>query len=480
MRINKTFLKSSFIYTVAGALPMASAIILLPFYVTHLSTSDFGALSLYLAFAVFIQILATYSFDISLYIHFHEYKNDEKKLAAFVSSAFILMLIIGVGVMAVFTVSGDLIFRNVLSGKSISFYPYGIISTLTGIFQAMFKVHGNLLQTREKPETFLWANIVYFLLIAGVTIVGLELYPGSLLGPLGGRLLAGFVASIWVYNRVFREFGFQFRNPWKDIAFSFNAYAFLYQLQQWAINYIDRFLILFFLPLSQVGVYDFAIKCLAVIDLLLNGLNSAITPKIIQLVGKQTEKGSTPEMNRYYYGQLSVMMIVICFFIAAIPLCIDLFIPRSGYAGAIQYIPYLALLYVFRSMRLYFAVQYNILKKMDRITWISFIVTAIKIGMLIVLVPQWDLYGVVAAAFIASILEIIMLWFFLKNDFQFRYNWVKLIGAPALLIAVVLLSEPFLGTRYPLYLHVGYTILCLGVLWFAYRNEFKLLTTLKV
>ncbi|MEO5601845.1 MAG: oligosaccharide flippase family protein, partial [Cyclobacteriaceae bacterium] len=160
MRISKAFLQSSLIYTVAGALPMASAIILLPFYVAFLSTSDFGALSIYLAFSLFIQILTTYSFDISLYIHFHEYKNDQKKLAAFVSSAFILMLFIGVGVALIFTVSGDLIFSSLFAGKSISFHPYGLLAALTGIFQALFKVHSNLLQSREKPGVYFWSNVL--------------------------------------------------------------------------------------------------------------------------------------------------------------------------------------------------------------------------------------------------------------------------------------------------------------------------------
>lgn len=479
MRISKGFIKSSLIYTLAGALPMASAIILLPFYILYLPTDVYGALSICLAFAIFVQIVVTYSFDTSLYIHYHELKDEEEALAAFVSSAFIFILGLAIVAGLVLSVTGQFIFSHILPDSKISFYPYGFVSVGVGIFQAIFKVYTNLLQTREKPETFLWANLVYFLLIAGVTIVGLRLYSGSLVGPLGGRLLAGFLASLWVYGRVFREFGFHFRSPWQYTSFSFNAYTFLYQLQQWAINYADRFLILLFLPLSQVGIYDFAIKCLVVIDLLLNGLNSAITPRVIQLVGKQTEKGSTVEINRYYYGQLSAIMILIFLFILAIPVGIDWVIPKAGYAHAVSYIPYLGVLYVFRSIRLYFAVPYNILKKMDRIMWISLSVSAIKIGSLVILIPLWDLYGVIASAFLAAVLEICMLWFFLKNDFRFRFNGFKLTGAPLLLVAAIILLEPYAGVRFPVYVHTGYLVLCLGLLWFAYRNELRMLTTLK-
>ena len=118
IRISKNFLKSSFIYTVAGSLPVVSAIVLLPFYSANLSTSDFGALSIYLSFTLLIQYITTYSFDISLYIHFHEFKNEPRKLASFVSSAFILMLMIGGVVAGILTLSGDLLFKTIFSDRS--------------------------------------------------------------------------------------------------------------------------------------------------------------------------------------------------------------------------------------------------------------------------------------------------------------------------------------------------------------------------
>ncbi|MFO0267060.1 MAG: hypothetical protein ACK51D_08950, partial [Cyclobacteriaceae bacterium] len=83
--ISARFIKSSLIYTVAGALPMASAIILMPFYGKYLSAELFGALSVYFAFSLLVQIVVTYSFDASLYLNFHEYKHDPKLLATFIS-----------------------------------------------------------------------------------------------------------------------------------------------------------------------------------------------------------------------------------------------------------------------------------------------------------------------------------------------------------------------------------------------------------
>jgi O-antigen/teichoic acid export membrane protein len=166
--ISKDFIKSSVIYTLAGALPMASALILLPFYIHHLSTELYGALNIYLAFSLLVQIFVTFSFDTSLYIHFHEFKNDFKKLSVFVSSAFIFMAIAGIGIGLVFTILGDLMFKIALPKLNISFFPYGLASVGAGAFQALLKVHSSLLQRQGETGTFFWSNVLSFTMIASL------------------------------------------------------------------------------------------------------------------------------------------------------------------------------------------------------------------------------------------------------------------------------------------------------------------------
>ena len=89
--ISKGFIKNSVIYTVAGMLPTASAVILLPFYLNYLPLAQYGQLAFYLAFSMLVQVIATYSFDSSLYIYYHDYKNDRPKLSVLISSAYVFM-----------------------------------------------------------------------------------------------------------------------------------------------------------------------------------------------------------------------------------------------------------------------------------------------------------------------------------------------------------------------------------------------------
>ena len=472
------------IYTLAGSLPMASALILLPFYVGYLSTTDFGALSIYFAFSYFIQLLTTYSFDTSLYIHFHEYKHDRAKLSAFSSSAFVFMLLIGLIVAVAFSVFGDLLFRNVFTDQSISFQPYGLMAACTGIFQALFRVHGNLLQSREMPELYLWSNLVVFTVIAVATIVGLKLYPDTLMGPVGGRLVAAVAAGIWALFRIFREFGMHFDFPLIRASFSFNFYTFLYQFLQWVINYFDRIFMVFFLTLAQIGVYDFALKCLLIIEFILNGLHNSFYPRIVSTIMAQETKESSPEINRYYHGFIAVIIVLICSCILVFPWIIQIFLEnfgqKPGYEESVQYLPYISLIYLFRAIRLFYAAPYGILKYTKPLSGIYLVVSVIKIALMWLMIKPYGLFGVIGASFVAALVEIVLLRSAVRSRFTFNYNIVKILVAPGIIFFMILIMEPLLGNTLPNVVHFFYLLSSLVLLGWVYRHEIKLMDPLRI
>lgn len=454
---------------------MASAIILLPFYIHYLPTHVYGALSLYLAFSLFVQIIVAYSFDSSAYIHYHDFKNDPERLSTFMSSAFVFMILIGVVVGLILVVLGDILFKLIFDDPRISFFPYGLMSVLIGIFQALSKVYNSILQSREKVILFLWSNIFQFTLIAILTISGLYLYPETLVGPIGGRLIAGSVVTTWVLFRVFHEFGFHFDYAFLKSTFSFNHYAFIHQIQQWVINYFDRFLMLFFLPLSSIGIYDFAIKCLIVIEFILNGLHNSFYPKVVSVISAQTIKGTTPELNRYYHGLTAVVMIFVSVSIFVLPFFTKFLGDGQGYEEATQYFPYIAITYLLRAMRHYFAVPYGILKYTKPLPLISFFIAAIKIGLMIFLIQEYKIYGVVAATLISSGIEIFTLKSALSKKFNFQFNVFKIVIVPVLLLGVVILVEPLLSRDFPWAVHFFYLVVTGVLLLWVYRNELKLI-----
>ena len=473
--VSKGFLKSSLIYTLAGMLPMASAVILLPLYIHNLSTAAYGALAAYMVFTLLVQIIVTFSFDTSVYIHFHELKNDKEKLNVFISSAFVFMILLSIATTLVLSLTGSVLFTLVFSERNISFYPYGLASVGSGVFQALFRVHSTLLQSREKPETFFWSNVLSFSLVAISIIIGFELYPNSLAGPIIGRLIGSIIPAVWALSRIFREFGFHWDFSWLKSSLSFNTYNFIYQLQQWVINQFDRVLMIFFLTLSDVGVYDFALKCLVPVELLMNSLHSSFYPKVVSAVMDQQKKGSTPGINRYYHGLTAVVMLLICGSILVLPWAIKVFVTRPDYHEAIRYIPFLGIVYLFRCTRLFFTVPYGILKYTKPLPVIYMVVSGLKIVLIFLLVGLMNIYGVILASVISAVIEVIMVRLNLRNVFDFQFNVVKVIVMPLALLLLIVILEPTLGLLYPDLIHGFYLISCVGLLWWGYKNEITLI-----
>jgi O-antigen/teichoic acid export membrane protein len=401
-----------------------------------------------------------------------------------VSSALLFVAGNGLLFLLFFLLAGELLTDLVFKGDNLSFYPYGYIGLLTGIFQSVFKINNSLLQTRQMPEVFFWSNLLCFTLIAAGTIVGLQWYPDSLVGPLGARLLAAVISGSWASFRLIREFGLHFDYGLLRSSFSFNFYTFVYQLQQWVMNYFDRILVASFLPLSQVGIYSFAVQCLMIIEFIVNGLYTSFYPKVVSTVMDQKEKVATVEVNRYYYGLTAVTLLLVSSSILLFPLLLEWFVnmldTKKDYLLSVPLIPFVALLYIFKGLRLYFSIPYGILKYTKPLPGIYLMISAVKIGGMFLLIKPMGIYGVILAGMISILLEIVLLYSWGKEKFAYRFNVFKLIWLPVGVGSIIILCEPLLSDSYPVLVHCGYVVACLILLFWVFRNEVVLINPAKI
>ncbi len=458
---------------------MASAILLLPFYLAYLSPSLYGSFALYSGFAMLVQIFVTYSFDTSVYTYFHEYKHDKEKLAKFVSSAFTFILLLGALTALAFAFIGNWVFANVYSESKILFYPYGLLSVVTALFQAAIKINSSLLQTQEKAISFLWLNLLSFSLIAFLTIGGLLLFPNDLMGPITGRFLAVAITGLWVVASIYRQFGFHFDFALLKSTLGFNQPVLLYQLIQWFNTYYDKVVMQFYLPLEQIGIYDFAYKCMSSIEFVLVGLYNSFTPKVLGMVALQTEKKTTPEINRYYHGLTAVIILLVGLSIFIFPMLLQ-WVNKPSYLGAIVWMPFIAVTYLFRSMRFYVAMPYAALKYSKPLPYFYFIIVAAKLSLMIALLPRYGVMGVIVATWVGYALEVVILYFGIRLKMRVRFNVFKLVTAPMVIAMLIIILEPLWGAAHPWVAHPFYIVMGGVLLLWAYRNELSVFQWSKI
>src|SRR4051812_20826746 len=124
--ISKSFLKSSIIYTIGGALPMAAGLILLPFYTNYLNDLQFTQVAFYISVSMLLQILFSYSIESYFGIKYTQLLKEPGEQKKFVGTISILLLIIGAVLLMVAALVGNLIFKKAFNPDyQIEFWPYG-------------------------------------------------------------------------------------------------------------------------------------------------------------------------------------------------------------------------------------------------------------------------------------------------------------------------------------------------------------------
>lgn len=472
--ISKHFFKSSLIYSVVGALPYASGIILIPFFTQMLSPTDFGVNALYLTIVYFIQILSTYGFDTYIGISYFEFKDNRQKHKEHIGTIIVSLLAIGAFLMAVMIVCGDQIFSLIFQDKFLSFYPYGLMSVFTAIFNGFMKTYSNLLINQQRPERFFWINVVNFLLVIAVSLTLLYIYPFTLNGPMWGRLLPAAFSFIVVLYFMISEFGIGFRKEFLKGIVSFCTPMLVYALFMWVVSYIDRFVIKHFLvdPM-YVGIFDFGVKLTLLIDFFQMGLANTMHPKIYNIWKDNNLRESTTEVNRYYNGFTAITLLIIPLFVIVIPLLVPIVVKKEIYYQCFTFLSILCLGFATRGLFNMFLAPIFFFKKTKVLPKIFFFTAIFQIIISILLIKNFGLIGAVWATFFIKPIQVILLYIESRKIFKFKFNAVKLIYLPLFYIVMVIFSSIFLS-EFNIIIVGSVQFLIMGLMIFLiYKNELK-------
>jgi O-antigen/teichoic acid export membrane protein len=470
--ISKQFLKSSLVYTIIGALPYISGIILIPFFTNSLTTEQFGANALYFSFLYLIQIVSTFALDFYIGISYFEFKDNPQRFKQMIGTVLISLSFVGGLVLIVFLLLGKQIFHVVFhEAPSVFFYPFGFFTVLTAIFNGFIKTYSNLLINQQRPKRFFWINLMNFILVVTFSLLLLHFFPFTLYGPILGRLFPSVISFLLVSFFMIKEFGFTYDLKLIKQIRNFCIPLLVYSFSIWIVNYIDRFFINGFLNETIVGIYDTAVKLTLILDILQIGLNSAIQPKVFLIWQKTKKPGSNPEVNRYYNVMTGITLILIPLFVLVIPLLVPLVITKKIYYQAFAFLPLLSLgfasrvwFYLFIAPIFYFKHT----KVLPRVFFISAIIQAI---MTYFLIKYFSLMGAVYANFLIKPVQALLLYRESRKIFNYHFNRWKIVYLPIIFMCTVLLLSGIFRNSSPLLVGSFELLVSAGMVSFLYRKE---------
>ena len=471
--ISKKFLQSSLIYSVVGALPYASGFILIFWFTQLLTPVQFGVNVLYLSLMYFIQILSSFGLDMSAAIMYIDYKDEAKKLRQFLGTIMLGLLVFGLLAAIIFLAGGVKLFNIVFSEADVLvLIPFGIFTIISAVFNGIFKTYSALLIYQQRPVRFFWLNISNFVLTISGSLILLYLFPFTLYGPILGRLLAAVFAASVSILLLTKEYGFEWNKSFIKPILLFTTPLMLYALLTWVVSYIDRFIILRFMDdPTYVGIYDFGVKLVLGIELLLVGLVNVVNPRVYTIWKDQQLHGSTVEVNRYYNGLTAFVLLLIPLFVLLAPILIPLVIKKEIYYQAFGLLAILAAGYASRIWFYMFMAPLMFFKRtkvMPRI----FAASALFEIIAAIFMIQWlGLMGAVWVNFLVNPLQALLLYLESRKVFHYSFNPWKIIYLPLIFMAVVIVSEAFITHQTRILFHACQLLLSVLLVWFAFRKE---------
>ena len=404
---SRDFIRSSFIYTIVGSLPYASGFLLLPWLTENLTPEQFGINALYISLMYLVQIVASFGLETAISTIYFEHKEDAGKLRAVIGTIFLGVIIIG-GFTLIFFISGGFnILTYILGGKSyLNLVPFGLMTIISAIFNAIFKVYSTLLIYRQQPIKFFTLNITNFIVTVLATLILLYIFPFTLYGPILGRLIPAFVSAFIVGVSLMNEYGLSWdRTVIKEI-FRLTLPLFIYSFLSWIVNYIDRFLVLGILKdPTVVGVYDIAIKLVLFLDLIMAGLVSTINPHIFGIWKAENSKVSTPEINRYYSGLTAFFMLMVPLFVLLAPFIVPIFIRNPIYLTAFPYIGILSIGFLTRVWFYMFMAPIVFFKNTRSLPKVLLFSSVFEIGVGLLPIKQFGIQGMVWTFFLVKLVQ---------------------------------------------------------------------------
>jgi O-antigen/teichoic acid export membrane protein len=469
--ISKSFLKSSLIYTVVGALPLATSVILLPFYSNSLNTSDFGQLAIYISLSLLIQIIANFGLDAAIGYHYFDYRDKPEQLKEYVWTVVTWMLIIGGGIALIGLLLGNTLFDLALHDDQLSFFPYGFMSVVTGIFNTLFKTYSNLLINQQRPIRFMWVSLFNFVITIAISLGGLYLYPGSLVGPMWGRFLSGVAIFLLALYFFAEEFGYKFTPRLLYSILPFCVPLLVFNLMTWVLSYIDRYIISNAMEARDVGVFDFAAKCALIIEFIQSGLAYSIGPKVFLLWKEKPLDETRAEVGRYYSAFTAINLLMIPTLVLAFPIVIPWIVHKAEYYDSFAYIQLLCVAFLFRVPIFMYSTPFYFFKKTRPIP-VLFSVIGITQGLVsYFLIHAYGLYGATAAILIVRPLQALLLYLWSRKIYTYKINPVKLFLLPAAYLVLVLVAEIFFSHFRPVYVHAALCALVFLLVGLVYRKE---------
>ncbi|MBL4755119.1 MAG: oligosaccharide flippase family protein [Flavobacteriales bacterium] len=423
----KGLVKDVVIYGVAGGLSKSLMILLLPIYTRFFTPEEYGIVDLVTTVLMFLTIMSMLQMEAAIGRYFYEAK-DEKENQRNLSTAFWTIMACSIVLIVLLY-----IIAKPLSALLFDSDQYSALFLVIAAILPLSNVYGFLtavMRYVKKPMLYGLFSLIQISLTLGTSILYVVYMKMGIIGVFYGQLTGFGAAALVMLLYSFRSkiIGLYWEQAVIIRYLKFSLPLLPGMVGSWANNYVNRFVMLSYLTLAEIGLYTVAFRIASIFRLLEDAVKMAWGPFIYESLQKENHRELFKTVFNYAVMLVFSLVILLTLFADEI---FSIF-ATSAYDNAID-----VMVILFLSLGLNALVQIVLIgpvitKKTHYNSILQLASLIVNVTSLFILVPEYGLIGV-PLSFLGSTLTLFLLaWI---NTEKLYY-----IGYPKLLFILAFLG----------------------------------------
>lgn len=432
MSLIKGLSKDTLIYGVGSVIQKIIGFVLLPFYTRALSPSEYGVLDALTTLTFFLSTIFGLGISgaTSRYFFIAEGEVEKKKLLY--TSATIRLISYSIPLLIL------VFFSSKISMLLFSTEEYSLVIKVAGFllfFAAQQDIQSAIFRFYREPVKFTFVVIIKTILYPVSGIVLVVILHWGVLGATLANLITSVITMAFAYFYFIRkQYVRQFSWVWAKKMLKFGFPLIFFSILSWVNAVSDRFFLLYYKDLSQIGLYSIGNTFSQPISLINGALTLSAFVLIFSLYGEENgdDKPKTKVfLTKIWYIYLAITVSTACI-ISIFSYDLVLFITTPAYIDGISALPFLLF-----SQILYMGTELTgngmTLKEQSKpYIWIMLIAAATNFGLNFYFVPNFGFVGAAITTIISNVVNFIISYYWSQKVFYIKRSFTK----PAIYILI--------------------------------------------
>ena len=417
----KFLLKDTLVYGIGGIVARFFAIFTVPIVTRVLSQSEYGTVDAAMAFVGIFASLIILGQDSAIARFFYDKGGEETWMRDVASTSLLIQLILMVIGLVVFLMLSDDIGRLIYPGNSpVAGYWKVALLGIPGSAMLLFSI--NIFKWTFQKTKFLIISLGSTIFTVALTVYLVAYLRWGVIGAILPNVFSGAVFGIFgiILNRRYISFGNMFQNT--RLARKMAAYGLPcagVMLVSSLIPSVDRFFLLRYADLSQIGIYAVGVKVASLILLAVGAFQIAFGPYAFSIWDKKEAPEVFAKLFKLYIMGLSFIAVILC----ALWDVIIMVFASGKYASSFLVLPLLLMSHIFQGATEFTSLGVSWAKKMVFTFVLYTISTAILFMSNYLLVPYFTIVGAALSLLIANICLNVLYYLISTRFYRIRIDF---------------------------------------------------------